>query len=194
MKLLKFLLPAAVLFISATPATETYTLSKDYTVTINGTSNLHSWDENVGKVSGKGEISMNEDGGFDINALNLNMEVRSIKSESSVMDNNTYKALKANADPEIVLALTAPVRAIKTGADGNTIAAPCNLTIAGVTRPVTIQVKVTMPQKDELQFEGSQTIKMTDYGVTPPVALFGMLKTGDEITIHFKTSFTITTI
>jgi hypothetical protein len=34
-----------------------------------------------------------------------------------------------------------------------------------------------------------QHVKMTDYDIIPPSALFGLLKTGDVITINFKTTF-----
>lgn len=187
-------MPVAALFIiAATPASETCTLSKDYSVTINGTSNLHSWDEKVGTVTGTGAITPNSDGSYDIDAINLKMEVHSIKSDMGpAMNNNTYKALKADAHPEIIFTLSAPIKAIKAAATATGVSAKCNLTIAGVTKPVVMQVKISMPQKGTLQFEGAQTIKMTDYGVTPPVALFGALVTGDEITIHFKTNFSVT--
>jgi hypothetical protein len=46
-----------------------------------------------------------------------------------------------------------------------------------------------MPQKGVMEFEGTQAIKMTDYSVNPPTALFGALKTGNDITITFKTDF-----
>ena len=52
-----------------------------------------------------------------------------------------------------------------------------------------MQVKISMPQKGTIDFSGSQKIKMTDYGVTPPKALFGALVTGDDITISFSTTF-----
>jgi len=42
-----------------------------------------------------------------------------------------------------------------------------------------------------MRFEGKQMIKMTDFGVKPPSALFGTLKAGTDITIYFKTVFTI---
>jgi polyisoprenoid-binding protein YceI len=195
MKLFKNFLPVAALFmIAACPVSETCTMSKDYTVTIHGTSNLHSWDEKVGTVTGSGAITPNSDGSFDIDAINLKMEVHSIKSDMGpAMNNNTYKALKADANPEITLALSAPVKTIKAGLPAVSFSAKCNLTIAGVTKPVNMQVKISMPQKATMQFEGTQTIKMTDYGVTPPVALFGTLTTGDDITISFKTSFAVTT-
>jgi polyisoprenoid-binding protein YceI len=192
MILYKIILPLAALVIMAAAAPETCTLAKDYTVTINGTSNLHSWDEKVGTVTGTGSITTNADGSYDIDAMNLKMEVHSIKSDMGpAMNNNTYKALKADANPEITFALTAPVKAIKAGAAVSSISAKCNLTIAGVTKPVNMQVKISMPQKGTMQFEGAQTIKMTDYGVTPPIALFGALVTGDDITIHFKTNFLV---
>ncbi len=193
MKSFIIFLPVAVLLImAAASGTETYTLSKDYTVTINGTSNLHSWDEKVGTVTGTGAITPNSDGSFDIEAITLKMAVHSIKSDMGpAMNNNTYKALKADANPEITFALSAPLKAIKAGVTANAISAKCNLAIAGVTKQVVMQVKISMPQKGALQFEGAQTIKMTDYGVTPPVALFGALVTGDDIVIHFKTNFLV---
>ena len=192
MQLYKIILPFAVLAVMSVAAPETCNLSKDYTVTIDGTSNLHSWNEKVGTVTGTGSITPNTDGSYDIDALNLKMEVHSIKSDMGpAMNNNTYKALKADANPEITFSLTAPIKAIKAGAAVTSISAKCKLTIAGVTKPVDVQVKISIPQKGTMQFEGTQTIKMTDYGVTPPVALFGALVTGDDITIHFKTNFSV---
>ncbi len=182
----------AVAFLSAAaPVENTYILSKNYTVTINGTSNLHNWNEKVETVSGSSVVGSNSDGSFDLTAVNIKMNVHSIKSDmGSVMDNNTYKALKADANPEIIFTLTAPVKSIQTKASEPTVSAKGNLTIAGVTKPVNMQVKVYMQEHGKLAFEGSQAIKMTDYGINPPTALFGTMKTGNEITINFVTNFT----
>jgi polyisoprenoid-binding protein YceI len=170
-----------------------YTLSKDYAVIIHGTSNLHNWDETVGTVTGSGTVSRNEDKSFNLDALSINMEVRSIKSsEGAIMNNNTYKALKADANPEITIKLLNPIKAIQSQSNDATVSASAELTIAGVTKTITIQVKVFMQDQGKLIFEGSQAIDMTEYGIKPPTALFGALKTGNEITIKFKTSFTTT--
>lgn len=192
MKAFKTSLLAAIsmLCICAIPVSSTYILSKDYTVTIHGTSNLHAWDEKVGIVSGEGTVNPNSDGSYDVEAIHIKMEVHSIKSDmGSIMNNNTYKALKAEANPQIIFALITPVTSIHVKAGEKTVLVKGNLTIAGVTRPVSVQVKIAMPESGLLLFEGSQTIKMTDYDIKPPTALLGTLKTGDEITINFKTSF-----
>jgi len=184
----------AAFAMSATTVVESkYVLSKNYTVTILGTSNLHSWNETVEMVSGDGSVTWNEDGSFNLGAIHLKMEVHSIKSDmGSIMNNNTYKALKADKNPEIIFTLTTPVNSIKAGTASTTISAKGTLSIAGVTRPIDMNVKVSIQDHTVLSFEGSQTIKMTDYNISPPTALFGTLKTGDEITINFKTNFTVT--
>jgi polyisoprenoid-binding protein YceI len=188
------LVTIAALFIrAANPVINRYLLSKDYTVTILGTSNLHNWNETVGTVLGDGSVTWNDDGSFDLNAINLKMQVRSIKSDmGSIMNNNTYKALKGETNPEIDFTLNTPVKSIKAGSIATTISAKGTLTIAGVTKPIDMQVKVSAPNHGYLTFEGSQTVKMSDYGISPPTALLGTLRTGNEITINFKTEFTIT--
>lgn len=186
-----FLLMSFV-FIYAIPVKNIYVLSKDYTVTIHGTSNLHAWDEKVGSVSGEGVVNPNSDGSFDLESINIKMEVHSIKSDmGSIMNNNTYKALKADEYPQIIFALSSPVKSIQINAIEKAIAIKGNLTIAGVTKPVTMQVKIVMQAQGKLVFEGSQAVKMTDYNIKPPTAMLGTLKTGNEITINFKTNFTI---
>ena len=165
-----------------------YTLAKGYAVSISGTSNLHDWNETVGMLTGEGVMEWNSDGSFDLTAVNIKMVVTSIKSkEGAAMNNNTYKALKSDNNPDITFVLVTPVKSIP--ANGRPVAAKINLSIAGVTRAIDMEVTATSQGHGNVTFEGSKTIKMTDYGIKPPVALFGTLKTGDEITIHFKTSF-----
>jgi len=188
------LLAIAVLLISAEyPVKNRYLLSKDFAVTIFGTSNLHSWNETVGTVFGDGSVTWNEDGSFNLDDINLKILVQSIKSDmGSIMNNNTYKALKAEHNPEIVFTLTTPVNSIRAGSTATIISAKGLLTIAGATHAINMQVKVSIQDHSILSFVGSQTIKMTDYGISPPTALMGMLKTGDEITLNFNTKFVLT--
>lgn len=188
---------AAIVFLftgAVVPVKNSYTLAESK-VTIHGTSNLHDWDQKVGTVSGDGIVSWNKDESFDLEAINIKLEVHSIKSDNgSVMDNKTYEALKADDHPQIIFILTTPVKSIQAKSKEKIISASGRLTIAGVTKPVVMQVKVFMKDQKTLAFEGSQVIKMTDYNVAPPTAFFGTMKTGNEITLQFKTSFKSTNI
>ncbi|MEP1791697.1 YceI family protein, partial [Reichenbachiella sp.] len=57
------------------------------------------------------------------------------------------------------------------------------LLIAGKSNE--IPVRLTINNTSKLSVSGSIKIKMTDYGITPPTAVFGTIKTGDDITIQF---------
>ena len=168
----------------------TYTLANDHSFTIRGGSNLHQWSEIAGKVEGVSNITWNKQGTWDLNSLNLQVDVRSIKSsEGSIMDGKTYKALKADQNPNIIFKLTSPLHSIQPAAGGSLVKATGNLTIAGVTRSIDIQATVTANKTGRLTFVGSHQVKLTDYGIKPPTALFGVIKVYDDVTIDFKTSF-----
>jgi polyisoprenoid-binding protein YceI len=173
------------------PVQHDYTLSGNYAVSIHGTFSIHSWSETVQKVSGELLGTVNADGSVVIQSIRMVMEVRSIKSDmGSVMDNKTFKVLKADADPEITFLVSAPFT-IRRSAAADTLPLNGHLTLAGVIRPVIMRVLSFKAAKGTLSIEGEQKIKMTDFGVKPPSALFGVMKASPDITINFKTDFII---
>ena len=64
-----------------------------------------------------------------------------------------------------------------------------NLTIAGATKPLEIifDAKVS---SNKIVLSGSKSLKMTDFKIDPPKAMFGTITTGDEVIIKFETVFT----
>jgi polyisoprenoid-binding protein YceI len=184
------LFPLLLLAAARIPARNTYLLSGDYTVTINGASNLRDWKENVSKVSGAMEADIDPDGAIVLTSIRITMEVLSIKSDMGrVMDNKTYKALKADAHPEILFTLNAPLTLSPVKDCANPIPVEGHLSLAGVSRPVIMQVRTCSISQGKLEFEGYENLKMTDFGVKPPSALFGTMRASPDITIHFKTNF-----
>jgi len=173
------------------PVQQDYMLSGNYAVSIHGTFSIHSWAETVQKVSGELVGTVNADGSAVIQSIRMVMAVRSIKSDiGSAMDNKTYKALKADADPAITFLIIAPF-IIRRSAAADTVSLHGHLTLAGVTRPVIMRVLSFKAVQGTLSIEGEQNIKMTDFGVKPPSALFGVMRASPDITINFKTEFKI---
>jgi polyisoprenoid-binding protein YceI len=169
-----------------------YELSKGYAVSIHGTMSIHNWVETIGVVTGDLVVGSHDGAGTDLSSIRITMEARSIKGDmGKVMDNKTYKALKADANPEIIFRLGSPVTLMPVQGKEKPVALKGLLTLAGVTRLATLWVNYFSIERDSMRFEGEQTIQMTDFGIKPPSALFGTLKAGPEITIFFKTVFTI---
>jgi polyisoprenoid-binding protein YceI len=173
------------------PVQNTYILSRTYSVTILGTSNLRNWKDSVGNVTGNVVASQNNDGTIDLRTIYIKMEVRSIRSDmGQAMDNKTYAALKADANPEIIFALDVPLKLVQVNPNRPSLSVKGNLTLAGVSRPVIMQISSFTMGRGKLQFEGTQAISMTDFGIKPPTALFGTIKARPGIIIYFKTNFT----
>src|ERR1700722_11532202 len=187
---LLFLVPIAFLVSADRPLKDAYILSRNYEVTIDGTSNLRDWQEKVGDVTGDMTAVGNVDGSVDLSSIRISMRVLSIKSDMGrVMDNKTYESLKAAEHPDILFTLLAPMRLVQVRDCQTAIQVKGELALAGISKPVTMLVKTFEIRQGILSFEGSQRIKMSDYGVKPPSALFGTMRAGPEITIHFNTNF-----
>ena len=103
------------------------------------------------------------------------------------MDSNAYKALDTKKHPEITFALKS-IKSITKSGDHYIVNAEGTLTIAGQARTMAVQAKA-YPQGNQIKFTGSKAFKMRDFKITPPTALMGTVKTGDEITINFDLTF-----
>ncbi len=155
-------------------------------MTIAGTSNVHSWESSVTQVNATGEIALEGGALKSIKALTVEIPVKGIKSsKGSVMDRRTWSALKSDEAPTITYKLSR-VTAIEKSGDSYTLKAAGSLTIAGKTRNIDLEVKGKVLSDGSLQFEGARKLLMTDFGIDPPTALMGTMRTGDEVTISFS--------
>jgi polyisoprenoid-binding protein YceI len=165
-----------------------YDFERNSEITISGTSNIHDWTSEVTSFSGTADLNIGEEGMIDIQRLEVTIPVNNIKStKGSIMDGKTYDALKSKKYPNIKYKLNSATISQKTN-DGFWLNTSGNLTLAGSTKVISMKVKATMEPNGNIVFEGSKELKMTDFDVSPPTALLGALKTGNEVTIDFKVS------
>ena len=161
-------------------AQPTFVLSDSSTMSITGTSTLHDWESRVTEFSV--DIKANIDSETpSFREFILTVPVESIKSEKSKMEKQTYEALKEKDHPIITFDLLNV-----TSVEDDTVTAAGNLTIAGTTKPITIKAAYTPQTNKTLQLQGAYSLKMTNYNVEPPSIMFGTIKSGDEVTIHYN--------
>lgn len=103
------------------------------------------------------------------------------------MDNIAYSSLKSDAYPNIEFTLL-KINKITNEGNSSVIDADGSLLVAGNKRTVALKATGEI-QNDEICFEGNHSMRMTDFGIKPPAALLGTLKTGDSISVYFKVIF-----
>lgn len=165
-------------------------------LTIAGSSNIHEWKASTADVrikNAKLAISLTEPGFLSgvvkpsaLEAFEISVPVTTLKSDKDGLDKNMYKALLADKNPEITFRATRLV----AGATEGTIRATGMLKIAGAEKEVTFDIKAQL-NGALLTIKGVVPILMTDWGVVPPKAMMGMLKTDPKVTVTFETVLTV---
>ena len=159
---------------------------------IDGTSNLHGWtckattlDANVDLDAALAwQISTAPPKA--LKRVQVKVPVRSLKCGNGTMDNNLYKALKADGTPEITYILATFEAAPGEVPDTFTLHTVGTLNVAGAENKIEIDVVATRMLDGSVRAKGVVPIKMTDYGIKPPTAIFGRLKTGNDVKVSFE--------
>lgn len=151
-----------------------------------GTSTMHDWHEDVKEFSGYLTLEKLEI--LKVTSLELKVLAESLESVKSLMNKLTYEALKTEKHPNILFTLVGQEKISKVKDGEYDVLLKGYLTAAGVKKKISIKLKL-IQNESQIILEGSKKIKMTEYGMKPPTAMFGTIKTGDEVTIEFKTIY-----
>jgi len=164
------------------------------TVKITGTSTLHAWSVEGSTINGAidiaPEIAANP---ADANSwtsekpalVAVKIPVTDIKSDHDRMTRIMLDALKARTFPEVRYELL-EATPLHSAVDAFTLKTKGRLTIAGVTRDVQMDVTATRGVDQRYVLTGETPIRMTEFGITPPVTMLGTLKTGDQVMVSFR--------
>ena len=105
------------------------------------------------------------------------------------IDLDMQKALKADIFPLIRIELLEtwvdPVALKGASTNWVNVRSKVKITLAGVSKTHTIDGKIRKIALDKVHILGEKKLWMSDFGIAPPEAMFGLIKVNDEITFHF---------
>lgn len=168
-------------------------ISSNTDLSFEGTSNVHDWSSEVTEITGRGAFNKAIFNGSNVPGnpvadVMITIPVKEIESGKNKMNDIMYDALKAEDHPTIEYKLIGSKLISETGNEF-TLETQGYLTVAGVKKQVGLQIKGKKIDDDTLQFTGSKKLKMTDFDVDPPKALFGAIKSGNEVVVHLTAIF-----
>jgi polyisoprenoid-binding protein YceI len=157
-------------------------------VTVAGTSTLHDWTVESAKI--EGEVTVPE--GFLAGdatvqpTVAVSIPAGSLASGKKKMDDLMHEALRAKEHKSIQYRLVSAKPKSGAGSDRVVLDTRGRLTIAGKTREVPMEVEVLRQAGGRLLVKGTAAITMSDFGMKPPTAMLGTVKTGDDVTVRFE--------
>jgi len=121
--------------------------------------------------------------GAEYERIDFKIPVHQFKPGNPRMYDDFLSLLKAKEYPYIMISLLTGNFSgdRKSGISRNERIA---VTIAGVTREYTVDCALTHCNED-LVLNGMQTVRLTDFGLIPPVRLSGIVKVENEIKVRF---------
>ena len=173
----------------SSPEPTRYSFTSETQLFIDGTSSLHDWTCDIeSSTGGFTTFTADESTLFSIETGFVSINVDDIECGKGTMNKKLKKALTINDAETIDFNLTS---ANVASDDGSALSYDLSgdLTVAGTTRPIALTATGST-NNGTVHLEGSYSLLQTDFGVDPPTALLGRLKTGDEVTIRFVVTAT----
>jgi polyisoprenoid-binding protein YceI len=155
--------------------------TKINSATVTGTSSLHDWESTIEKIECTGTFTLANNTLSDVKGIVVKIPVTSLKStKGKMMDNKTYEAFNYEKNPTITFTLNKK----KINTSTSTLEVDGTLSMAGVTKAISLTLTYRVLPNGALQIIGSKKLTMTEFKMEPPKAMMGTIKVGDEVTVN----------
>lgn len=166
--------------------TEEVSLSDESNLSINGTSNVTDFSCGLEQHLSQEKLSFSYQ--FEQNRVLVDGNTLYINAEQfdcgkRGINRDFKKALKVKEYPYIKITLK---ELIVTDAQSFPTEALVNIEIAGVVREYMISLVEIESFSNSVRVRGEKSLNITDFNLSPPTALFGMVKVRDELSIDFN--------
>jgi len=158
-------------------------------VWVRGTSSLHDWEVVFEKYDVEFAVRHPDNGTMSISNVKAVFAGASVTSESTIMTGKARDALMIREHPEILFTSEGAENVIINDGkiSGNLKG---KLSLRGISKAIDLSFSGNITS-DRIHISGSEEVNMADYGIKPPTALLGTLKTGEKVTVELQLSFLI---
>lgn len=153
-------------------------LGKESRLWLEGTSTVRSFKCAANKLDVAVVADTEEAPADMVKSASLTVPVAQLECGNKTMNEHMRKALKAEANPQIVWKMTS------YQVEGANVVINGKLTIAGKENAIELR-GTGSADKGTIRLKGSKQFKMTEYGVKPPSLMLGTMKVGDPVTVSF---------
>jgi hypothetical protein len=154
-------------------------------LSVAGTSTLHDWVMKTSSGDCTATLLLDADGNLkDITAMSFSVSSKTLKSGKDGMDNNAYKTLKADKNPNITATFKS---GDVTMVDNKNYNLKCiiSLNIAGKTIDTPLEAQLKKMNDTSFSVKGEKKISMKEYDMQPPSFMLGAVKTGNDVVLSF---------
>jgi hypothetical protein len=154
---------------------------------IDGTSTVNAFTCAASEVAGHGTVEEAEGASREAELqAEVVIPVRSFDCGVRQMNRDMYEALKGKAYPAVRFAIDrAEVLPAPPYAEWTPVKVWGTITLAGARRPVAVTAQGRRLGDGLVRIQGRHALRMTDFDITPPSGLLGLVRAHDDIVVRF---------
>jgi len=157
-------------------------------LSVNGTTNINSFQCDINNYNLPDTISLQK--GFSKGQIlpmngKLNLEIEAFDCHNRMMTSDLRKTLKAKLYPILSVKFVS-VNSFPDFKNPSKITGVVDISLSGVSKRFEINYLFTGDEKQEVHLKGNQKIHFSDFNLTPPSKLGGVIKANDELLVEFK--------
>ncbi len=157
-------------------------------LSVNGTTNINSFQCDINnynlpdtialiKIQPKGQL-------LPMNGK-LNLEIEAFDCHNRMMTADLRKTLKAKTYPILSVKFVS-INGFPDFKNPSKITGVVDISLSGVNKRFEINYLFTGDEKQDVHLKGNQKIHFSDFNLTPPSKLGGVIKANDELLVEFR--------
>ena len=153
---------------------------------LEGSSNVRDWRCDATSLDASIDLdaAAEQSGDARVRRVQVRVPTYSLTCGRGQMDRIMYKALHVDDEPDC-RQIVGRFDVISDDEARQSLVMQGTLRVAGVERVVRVPVQLDQLPDGSIRARGALPILMTDYGISPPTALFGVLRTENRIVVKF---------
>ena len=121
-----------------------------------------------------------------VSSVELTVPAEQLECGNGTMNDHMRKALKAKDHPTITFRVSSYALATATAGAGVQGTLQGELTLGGVTKPITVEAVANDGGDGTLLVTGQHLIRMKEFGLKPPTLMLGTLRVDEKVNVRFE--------
>lgn len=169
-----------------------WVMIKGGSLKVTGNTNVNNFSCDISNYSKPDTISiyrnsMNKTGVRMLGSINLN--VGDFDCHHAIMTSDLRKTLKAKQFPSLGIKFLSLSKFPNLDAQQDILKGEVEIKLAGVTKRFEVSYTLFKDSNNIIHLVGNQDINFTDFEITPPRKVGGMIKTNNKLAVEFRLQF-----
>ena len=173
--------------VDKTGDTKKWVISENSNLCVNGSTNVNNFSCEILAYDRTDTLNINKSKGDKEIALSgcIKLRIQSFDCHNAMMTHDLQKTLKEKQFPVLRINFLSLSKLPDLTARPESITGAVDIEIAGVRKRFEVSYQISVDAQKNIRLNGSRDVNFSDFNLTPPRKLGGIIKTKDKLSVDF---------